>query len=304
MNFFNTIILLGSIQGIISFVLLWRTGKNRLPNRLMAILILLISLACLNIFLLEHDLIIKSEVLRFLLIILPLTIIMPIGPLMYFYIKALRNQTFELRRKDVAHFLPVLLDLIPYLAYFICYLMLFSNAISDQHMLVVNQFTEAYDKYVDIPRWMSISIYLVLAIRMIREQSINDSIKWVRQLILIFLTFQVIWFLFLILYLIPATTDWLLTNLSWYPLYVPLTIMVYWLGIKGFLINAGTKFSPVKPVASKELDRNIKTLNEAMAEAKLYLNPELTLNDLVQHTHLSQKTISAVLNQHMGKSFN
>jgi AraC-like DNA-binding protein len=34
------------------------------------------------------------------------------------------------------------------------------------------------------------------------------------------------------------------------------------------------------------------------------LNPELTLNEVVKITGITQKTISAVLNQHAGKSFN
>lgn len=304
MTFFNTLILLGSLQGLISFILLWKVDKNRQSNRLMATLILLISLACLNIFLLEQDLKVESVFIRFLVIILPLTVIMPIGPLLYFYIRSLTESSFELKRKDQIHFYPVLLDLIPYLTYLICYLMFFANSISDQQLIAVNQFVEAYDKYVDIPRWISISVYLWLVIKLIRNHPANESVRWGRQLTLIFLVFQVMWFLFLIFYLIPSTTDWLIAEMGWYPLYIPLTIMVYWFGIKGFLINARVRASRAKPIAAKEVDSNLKVLKESMEQAKLYLNPELTLNDVVQHTNLSQKTISAVLNQHMGKSFN
>ena len=41
-----------------------------------------------------------------------------------------------------------------------------------------------------------------------------------------------------------------------------------------------------------------------MEEDKLYLNPNLSLHVLAQHTGLAQKNISAVLNQHLNKSFN
>jgi AraC-like DNA-binding protein len=41
-----------------------------------------------------------------------------------------------------------------------------------------------------------------------------------------------------------------------------------------------------------------------MKEEKLYLNPELNLAILSKHTSLQQKIISAVLNQHIQKSFN
>lgn len=270
----------------------------------MATLILLISLACVNIFLLEQDLKVESTFVTFLAVILPLTVIMPIGPLLYFYIRSLTENTFALKRKHLIHFYPVLLDLIPYLTYLICYLMLFADFITDRQLNQVNQFVEEYDKYVDIPRWVSISVYLWFGIRLIRNHPANESVQWGRQLTLISLVFQVIWFLFLIFYIIPATTDWLITNMGWYPLYIPLTIMVYWFGIKGFLINARVKASRSSPIAAKELDSNLKVLKESMEQAKLYLNPELTLSDVVQHTNLSQKVISAVLNQHLGKSFN
>ena len=41
-----------------------------------------------------------------------------------------------------------------------------------------------------------------------------------------------------------------------------------------------------------------------METDELYLNPNLNLNMLAQHTGIVQKIISAVLNQHLHKSFN
>lgn len=57
MNFpvvFNTIILLGALQGFILFFLLLFSKKNRLQNKLLAWLILLMSLACAKLYGTEH----------------------------------------------------------------------------------------------------------------------------------------------------------------------------------------------------------------------------------------------------------
>lgn len=306
MTFFNTIILLGSIQGTISFILLWRMKKQSLSNKFLSVLIALIALACLNIFLLELNIEVEQIFWRFLLIFLPLTIIMPLGPLMYFYVLSLTNPSLKLLRKDYIHFYPAVLDFFPSLVYLISYLLIFLGLIEKNEILSIGSFVDSYDKYVDIPRWISISFYLVLTFKVIANQPQNHLVKWGKQMAWGFLGFQAFWLIFLILYLFPATSDWLLSTFGWYPLYVPLTAMVYWFGIKGFLISVQKKIDFNKPIVieGNEIARSIQVLNDAMLIEKLYLNPTLNLSDVVNYTGLSQKTISAVLNQHLGKSFN
>lgn len=52
------------------------------------------------------------------------------------------------------------------------------------------------------------------------------------------------------------------------------------------------------------VSKTLEALQKAMEHDRIYLNPELTLNEVVKITVIPQKTISAVLNQHAGKSFN
>lgn len=54
-GFFNSIILLGTLQGFIVCCLLFYSKKNKLPDRLLAKLIFLMSLASLNLYLHEND---------------------------------------------------------------------------------------------------------------------------------------------------------------------------------------------------------------------------------------------------------
>jgi AraC-like DNA-binding protein len=108
---------------------------------------------------------------------------------------------------------------------------------------------------------------------------------------------------------IPRFTDQVLNSVDWYPLYVPFAVIIYWLGIKGYIISFRefpVKQDPRRPpsVPDDLAQQYITALESAMKTDSLYLDPALTVTSLATHTGLAQKTISAVLNQHMGKSFN
>jgi AraC-like DNA-binding protein len=61
---------------------------------------------------------------------------------------------------------------------------------------------------------------------------------------------------------------------------------------------------PPAPIPDTVIGEAVPLLLKAMEKDQLYLNPELNLSLVAQHTGLPPKTISAVLNQHLQKSFN
>ena len=63
-----------------------------------------------------------------------------------------------------------------------------------------------------------------------------------------------------------------------------------------------TPVSNSLPVAV--LNHVIGELKKTMENDAFYLNPDLNLNMLSEHTGIPAKRISAVLNQHLNKSFN
>src|SRR5690606_34592814 len=96
-----------------------------------------------------------------------------------------------------------------------------------------------------IPRWISITVYLWLSARYLTGLQTGPGkpaagtrhaaeIQWLRQFIRIFLVFQLIWLIYLIPYVIPRYTDFMLDTFDWYPVYVPMAVLIYWLGIKGY----------------------------------------------------------------------
>jgi AraC-like DNA-binding protein len=103
-----------------------------------------------------------------------------------------------------------------------------------------------------------------------------------------------------------------MATVSYFPVIIPLAILIYWLGLKGYL---HTKSSGQNPATAKTktnkvavpavtVENTIVALRKAMEEDQLYLDPELNLDKIVAYSGIDQKTISYVLNQHLLQSFN
>ena len=312
--FLNILVLLGALQGFIVSSLLF-FSKKRLPaNRILAALILLMSLACFKLYGANNDWF-GSDWLRFFTELIPLIIIMPFGPLIYFYIQAATNPAFKMGKKQRRHFYPVIIDLVPTIAIVLFIAGLVFRVIKN-HPQPVGIFIDNYNVYADIPRWASVTFYLWLSMRhvaKVKNSSIHQpaNIKWLRQMIRVFLVFQAVWLVYLVPYVIPKYSNKLLNAVDWYPLYIPLAAIIYWLGIKGYMMAAQSMNQEVKKASVQQLPLSASVVQQAIAALKhsmevdaLYLNSALNLDMVAQHTALPPKTISAVLNQHVSKSFN
>jgi len=304
-GFFETLILLGSLQGLIISVVLFLSKNSRQSNRILAVLIFLMSLACFNLYMTGSTWYSHSPIIIFLSNFIPMIIIMPVGPLIYFYVRSFSDPAFKFNKKYRIHFYPVVIDLVPYLT------ALFYVAGLIFKFLPKNDapwglFIDQYDVYSDIPRWLSVSIYLWVAYKYLKQHS--QSIPWLKQFLRMFTAFQVIWLCYLIPYVIPRFSNRLLDFFDWYPVYLPMTILIYWLGIKGYIVSQAQnenhrnrKSSPLDRQLSEAL---VERLKKVMEEEKPWMDPALNLSMLSTHTGIPAKTISAVLNQHLNKSFN
>ncbi|MFC5412429.1 helix-turn-helix domain-containing protein [Larkinella bovis] len=312
----DLILLLGTAQGFILAALLWFNRKgNRVSNRLLAALVGLLASASLAV-----GIPILNPWINLFVDFVPLIIIMPVGPLVYFYTRSVLDPDFRLGKREKRHFWPVIIDcgsrLMAWVFLFGLLLGVFRHSDSQK----VGWLMDEYDKYADIPRWLSVTLYVVVTARWLhRFRSQTDemtaqqrvSLRWLRQLLMIFLVFQTIWLLHLIPYIIPATSNALLDAFGWYPLYIPIAIMIYWIGLGGYLYARTTvaETEPVrKTVATVLPDELVQEasagLRKAMETDRLYRDPELSVEKVGRHLQLPAKTISAVLNQHLGKSFN
>ncbi len=114
--------------------------------------------------------------------------------------------------------------------------------------------------------------------------------------------FCLIWLVHLIPYSIPVLSNDLLANFGWYPVYIPVIVLIYWLGVNGLIISFKS-FIKESSIDEANANSTLETLDRLMKEKQLFLNPKLKLNDVVTQSSIPQKTISAVLNQHRGKTF-
>ena len=313
-GFLRTIILLGTIQGFIVSCMLFFSKKNRQSNILLGLLILLMSLACFNLYA-DYSNWFGSDLLRFIGQVVPLIIIMPLGPLIYFYIQSSLDANFKFTKKHRRHFYPVIIDVVPQLVVIIFIIGILTNTIRNNPKPWGN-FIDTYNVYADIPRWISVSTYVLLSLKYLTAikkkyngslNGLTNNFKWTLQLVRVFFAFQILWLLYLVPYVIPRYTNVMLDTFDWYPLYIPLVVMIYWLGIKGYIITqqpSTKKISVSVSLTAEAIKETISLLNTAMEKDRVYLNPNCSLSVLSEHINVSQKTISAVLNQHLHKSFN
>jgi AraC-like DNA-binding protein len=313
-SFFSTIILIGAVHGLVMSAFLFSLRENKVPACALAWLLLLISIASLNIWSWSIRSWQHTLVYNLVTQCLPLVVIMPVGPLIWLYVRSVLDPTLRIGKKEKLHFMAVIIDLIAPLTN-ILYLIVVLLMGKKQYGPSLTWFVDGYNVYSDIPRWISITWYCWMSFQLLRPNTAAitierhaDHIRWLRQFLLVFMGFLAIWLCQLIPYVIPKYTDWVLDNIGWYPVYVPLTILVYVLGTKGYLQVKQIRLVPIKETTSiftqQQIAETMTTLERAMVNDKLFLDAALNLATVSRHTHIPAKQISAVLNQHATKSFN
>ena len=236
--------------------------------------------------------------------------------LFWFYVQAMLTPEFKITKTQRRHFYPVLIDLVPSLIVIFYIIGTATDFIVRKPEPWAN-FIDTYNVYADIPRWLSVTWYVWLSAKYLSvyKNRINGNlngheknIKWLRQFIRAFIVFQSIWFIYLVPYIIPRYTSFMLDTFNWYPIYIPMVILIYWLGIKGYIISyqqiVADKKSIVNNLTPELIEQVVTSLTKAMEKNKAYLNPNLNLSLMVKIIGFPAKTISAVLNQHLQKSFN
>jgi AraC-like DNA-binding protein len=318
----RTFILLGAIQGFIVSALLISSARRDpaggRQKRLLAVLILLLAMACLNIYLFEMPGLMDTPIGNLLSSLLPLIIAMPLGPLVYFYVRSTLEPEFRLTRRRRRHFYSAIIDLFPHAATVVYLIGLIVGVLNPHHNYGFGTFLDYYDQYADIPRWLSLSVYLGVSWRWLaraRKTAGPGELAWPGALVRVFTAFAGLWLLFLVPYEIPRYSEALIDRFDWYPLYLPIVALIYWLGVKGYFISyrpavgnaaagKGTGAAARSPLSPEVVSPAVEALKRAMETDRLWLDPELNLGGLARHCGLAPKTLSAVLNQHLDKPFN
>lgn len=304
---------MGSIQGIVySFILFKSFDYNKIANRILATILILLSYRLLVQIMRLFGLGYYDE---WYYIMIDLSWIH--GALIYFYTQAQTQLKFKFSKKDWIHFLPVIIQIT--ISVFVRLQNLYWDGTKESLSWL------GYYGYVV---WMNNStIYIIASVLIIFYSyksrnilnSIHDSLeiketklKWIKRIVNSFLVYFTLVLIVLLVDLIiykSANEDsyYYFTRFYYYPFFIGMAILTYWIGIEGFSRRNDPEISMKTVLDSDDLEILMlisEKLERAMKNDKLYKNQELSLNSLAKQLHIKPYLISKSLSEVFNKRFN
>jgi AraC-like DNA-binding protein len=275
----NTIILIGSIIGIVnSFILiiysLLSKKGNRNSNMLFALFIFVLTLRISKSILLTF-----SDGLHDFLLTIGLSGFMAIGPVYYFFVESITNTKFKFQRRQILHLLPAI-------AFTFMWVSLDSirNNASIWHIF-----------YRTI--MLQYMIYLVWSVYKVNMGAIQNS-KIVKQLNIIASFLMAIWFAYF------------LNEVSGFPYIsgaILYSVLIYFTLIivinKGYIIDISNPKYKNTGLKSEESNRINEELNLLLLHEKMYQDNTISLVKLAKKIHTSTHALSQVINENHQQTF-
>jgi AraC-like DNA-binding protein len=298
-----TVLLLGIIISSSFFAtgLLWFSSQNKQSNRFLALLIFTIALWLIDHFLRIADIYGQNANLYFL----PIFYSFAFGPLIYFYVKSLVNQSFIFQKRDYLHFIPVLFQAGLYI-----FLTTKDYSFKNWYWENVHQWI-TYKIEFD-GTFVSMLIYLILSICLLKNYQIYvaDNFSETSQI-------RLNWLKIILIILVILCVQWLIEIIlrDFFNLYFNYDYSIQILGIMALVLAVGgikqANLSQVnfeEEVTQKtqvQVDSQIlNQIKSGMDIYKLYLNPTLTLSEFAKELKLNPKIVSQQINTGLSKSFN
>lgn len=305
-NLFNSLILAGCIQGFL-FALIWLFNKKyRSKNTYYLIaLIIIYSISNLQYYLLDIG--VFDPVDFYNLYVLPLSPVMPALLLLY-GLTLLKRENF-ITKKPWIPFIPI--GFVMGLTIFYK-LQIFLKIKEPEYSVFLDQIP-SWSEYLAILYSLLVLFYLVFQVREFsKEQTYSiDDIKP-----------QVRWFKWILIAQILATSLWFLLEAAYgdgyessyyYPLWIILAIIIYWMGHVGIYkygvqverkkIRKISRDSKPRITIEKSKNEYILELDRILIEEKNFLDPTLNLDALASKMNLSKGYLSKIINSELGISF-
>ncbi len=303
------------ITGLILY-LLFKTKSKDLPKKILIVFFLFLFFVAINTYASFHEL----KLLYLTTVLFDDNVIVFVGPLLYVYVKSLLNNKKGFIKKNLFHFVPVILNfLIITFPYFL------SNFYTEN-----SKYIDIINENADIIR-ISNNIYLIfyLLLSLSIYKSYKEVMKtnfssfsenefmWVKKMLigsLLVISFDLILIVFEIIY--PSSTFINSIDLT----VIAMIIFIIYLGYYGvnqskvllpdFLIkevesntNNDQKINYLSSLSNVEIEQLKTKLKTLLIEEKPYLDENLTLNKLAKLLSTSDKKLSALLNQNMNTTF-
>lgn len=308
-NVFNVIILAGIIHGIIfCLVIFFNKRLKSRTNYFLALTILFLALSNLQYWLIDTNVIPRVYYEKNYIIYIPFEFL--ILPFFYFFVKSFILKKVYLKQ--------VIYTLSPFI-FSIVYILI-RNFISGNIYLI-----KSFNIIVEYISIIFSFILLILIFIILLKHEKNNNIKEANQL-----TIKTNWLkksliIGLILCFLWALSFNLFENLlnkgyyKYYPLWIGMAILMYWIGYTAILQNhlyverLSIRNKTLKNIEQKLKVENLKKqeppksfnlIDNLINKNKLYLNPNLNLDNLATKTGLSVGYISQLFNKHSELNFN
>ncbi len=271
MNFISVlqiILAAGALQGLVLFYLLFTRKSNHVANRLLSVLILLMSIQSGLIAFDTQKVFVQFPQITKISWLIPLFF----GPLLYLFTRKITARHPRLYPIEIVHFLPVLVTFIYLLPYFI--------KTNGENVAFLSELEADRQNDFSLIRQVTlfqVLFYLVYSLKALYqyEGKIHNTFSELSQVRLTWLKKAI--FLLLLIFLIAVialtVTKWYVPVLTemyhYYVHYLLVTILVYWLGYKAFA---------QPPLFASPLIPSTNTAPSAAAN-----NPEVTVAPFNNH---------------------
>ena len=243
-----------------------------------------------------------------------------VGPLIFFYIKSFTNHNFRFTKKELLHFIPVIV-------YFVFRVIVYLYDVRQEGFeetqngvfVQTNSYYNIQVFYIiaaatHLLLYLAFSIHNYYVYRTALVQQFSNTYKsellWLRNFLFVYS--------FLFVYdVIQTMTDGLFIDLhwtqEWWYHFFSVLIVIY-VGIKGYFtdmdslkkvdLNILQNTPTQKVIAPFDKNEELQKVKDIVASEKLYLDPNLSLTQLAKAVRMSPTQVSDLINRGLGQNFN
>ncbi len=304
--------LIAIIQGIFLGTILFFNKKNRLSNRILALLLFALAISMSR----WHFQFINYSTAYYYMAYVNMSLYLIFGPLIYYYTLSITANIKSFSKKEILHFIPF----ISFTIYIITRYHFFGKAGSVEDMNKIDKTSYIGFYWLIFIFLIIIMLYILFSIRLLRRHNkkIRDLFSDIRNIKLvwlnIFLGMTLVFCLILILtsmIFINKLTDSYLGNIAGFCIYTVFllsTFVITYFSIKFPEVFAQDQLINKKPYESlninteqQEIYKNL--ILNCMDKDRPYLNDALTLKDFADLLKIPPHMVSMTLNTCLNQNF-
>ncbi len=239
-----------------------------------------------------------------------------LGPCVLFYTRAVLDSQFCIKREDVFHFLPLLINILLMRHVYVMDTVYLNNYMSDWFTVSVLDPRYLADSISRLIFFITCSIYFIVSFYLIRNSKRTlpgqspeweISLAWLRRFTVSIMPVLVIWFVIMIMIIFGVPKKYL-----YFSLYFFVSLVTFICGI--FALMHSEIFYQARPVLSgkggtklsktdQDADFYLKRITQLMEVEEAYLDPDLSLTSLSRKINIHRNRLSMIINEKIGHNF-